>query len=75
MSILVDIIPPQARIPVTIGFLGGFTTFSTFSYETVRYMQSGAWGIAVINLLANVIICLAATWAGISLGQKVFGGV
>lgn len=59
--------PPALRLALTTGVMGGFTTYSTFSYETMRYLQDGAWGIAVANLLVTVLACLAACllgWAG-----------
>ena len=58
---------PTVRIALTIGVLGGFTTYSTFSYETLKYLQDGAWGIAIANVLVTVLGCLGACllgWAG-----------
>ncbi|MFA6347766.1 MAG: fluoride efflux transporter CrcB, partial [Dehalococcoidales bacterium] len=49
-----DIIPQQLRTTITVGFLGAFTTFSTFSYETLNYIQEGVWGMALLNIAANV---------------------
>ena len=58
------VIPPTVRLALTTGVMGGFTTFSTFSYETMRYFQEGAWGIAALNLLTNVVGCIAACLVG-----------
>jgi CrcB protein len=58
---------PTVRLALTTGVMGGFTTYSTFSYETMRYLQDGAWGIAIANVLVTVLGCLAACllgWAG-----------
>lgn len=71
--LLAGALPSQLRVPVTVGFFGAFTTFSTFGYETVRYLEDGAWGLALANVLANVILCLAATVAGLGLGRAAFG--
>lgn len=60
-------ISPLVRLALTTGVIGGFTTYSTFSYETMKSLQDGAWGIAVANVLITVLGCLAATtvgWAG-----------
>ncbi|NJC87955.1 MAG: fluoride efflux transporter CrcB [Desulfuromonas sp.] len=58
------------RIGLAVGFLGGFTTFSTFSYETVRLMESGSVGAAFFNVLLNVVLCLLAAWLGIVLARQ-----
>ena len=58
------------RIGLAVGFLGGFTTFSTFSYETVRLLENGSVGAAFFNVLFNVILCLLAAWLGIVLARQ-----
>ena len=47
-----------------IGVCGGFTTFSTFSWQTIALMQKGQWGAAIANVALSVVLCLAATWLG-----------
>lgn len=64
-SIRSALIPPALRIAVTIGFLGGLTTFSTFSLETFRLLEEGAPAMAFLNVLVSVVSCLACTWIGI----------
>lgn len=59
------LIPPSLRIGLTIGFLGGLTTFSTFSYETFRLLEDGEFVTAAANVLASVLLCLTFTWLGI----------
>src|SRR5512139_1936987 len=61
---------PEWRALVMIGFLGAFTTFSTFSLETVQLLEGGAVGRAMINVLGSVVFCLVATWLGIVLGRQ-----
>lgn len=56
---------PYWRLLVTVGFIGGLTTFSSFSFETLNLLREGTIFPAVVNVLANVIIGFLATWAGI----------
>jgi len=58
-------LPVSLRTGLTIGFLGGLTTFSTFSYETFRLLEEGDFFAAAANVLASVIVCLFFTWLGI----------
>lgn len=54
---------------LAVGFCGGFTTFSTFSWQTLDQMQKGQWGAAVANVLLSVSLCLLAVWLGLRLGR------
>ena len=59
------LVPQTLRIALTIGFFGGFTTFSTFSFETFKLLEEGAFLIAFFNVLLSVVACLVCTWIGI----------
>lgn len=54
---------------LVVGFCGGFTTFSTFSWQTLEQLQKGAWGAAIANVVLSVVICLLAVWLGFRLGR------
>ncbi len=51
--------PPEIRIGLAVGFMGGFTTFSSFSYETLRLLEDGSFWQAGVNILLNVVLCLS----------------
>jgi CrcB protein len=67
------LISPSARLVLGTGVLGGFTTYSTFNYETLQYLQEGAWGMAGLNVAATLVLCLAAGALGVALGRLVVG--
>jgi CrcB protein len=56
---------------VSIGFLGGLTTFSTFGGDTIRELQGGRPGVALANIAANVVLSLAAVWLGVAVAAAV----
>ncbi len=52
-----------------IGFLGAFTTFSTFSVQTLELLESGSPLKALLNILLNLLLCLIGAWGGLSIGR------
>lgn len=55
---------------LVIGFLGGFTTFSSFSLDTLKLLEIGYITGFVINILCNVILCLLGAWLGLVIGRQ-----
>jgi CrcB protein len=62
---------PELRFFLVTGVLGGFTTYSSFNYETLHLAQSGAAGLAVVNVAVTLVACLLAGVAGIWLARAV----
>lgn len=62
------------RVLLTAGFLGGFTTYSAFAYETVRLAQTGAWMQAGLNATLTTAGCFLLTAVGMALGRMLLEG-
>ncbi len=62
----------HVRLFVITGMLGSLTTFSTFGWETVQYLQDGRWQLAFVNISLNLLIGVAAVLGGFALGQSLF---
>jgi fluoride exporter len=64
---------PTVRAAITIGFIGGLTTYSSFNYETMRLIEEGALTAAAANLGATVIGGLVAGWLGLIIARELLG--
>ena len=62
-----QMIHPDWRGVLMVGFLGAFTTFSTFSMDSLLLIQQGELIKAVLNVVINVVVCIIATWIGTQL--------
>lgn len=69
----VNALPPTVRVALTAGVMGGFTTYSSFSYETLRALQRGAVASAALNVASTLLGCLAAAALGWALARAVLG--
>jgi len=69
--LLVERLPYSAewRSLLVVGFLGAFTTFSTFSLETLTLIEQADYAKALANAVMSVVACLAATWLGVVAGR------
>ncbi len=64
-------LPSDIRAPVMIGFIGAYTTFSTWMLESARLMEQGAWLLAAANLGGSVLLGLVAVFAGLAVGRAI----
>lgn len=71
LAIVRELLSPELRIMLSVGFCGGFTTMSSFSYETLLLLESGYTGTALLNIALSIVACLTAVWLG-SLAGRVF---
>ena len=70
-SLRSSLLSPDLRMGITVGFMGGFTTFSTFSFETYRLLEEGSFLQAGANVLLNVVVCIVFAALGIFLARQV----
>jgi len=63
-------VSPELRAAILVGFLGAFTTFSSFSVETLTLMENGDTVRALLNIGVSLVLCLLAVWFGVSLGRQ-----
>lgn len=71
MNLERNLFTPNARFLVAVGWCASFTTYSTFSWDTFRYIQQGNLSLAFLNMGATLLGCLVATWAGVVAGRLI----
>lgn len=62
---------PNYRTAFTVGFVGAYTTFSTWSFETLRLIEDGSYGLALANAVGSLLVGLLAVWLGMVLARAV----
>jgi len=67
-------IPDTLRLVLAVGVMGGFTTYSSFSYETVKLVETGSWGAAAAYVVLTTGLCLGCCVVGISVGRVLVEG-
>ena len=67
------VLPEPARLFLSVGVMGGFTTYSSFSYETIRLIENGSWLGAAANIVLTTCLCLVVCVLGLGLGRLVVG--
>lgn len=65
------VLPADIRLPLLVGFLGSYTTFSTWMLETLRLTEQGAWLAAFLNAGGSVVLGMAAVVVGMTIGRNV----
>lgn len=65
------VLPASSRAPVMIGFIGAYTTFSTFMLESWRLVEDGAVGLAVANIVGSCLLGLVAVFIGVAIGRGI----
>jgi fluoride exporter len=70
ISITTTLISPTVRLTLSTGFMGGLTTYSSFNYETTRFLQDRAWSTGLTNFGVTVVTCFAAGPLGYAVGLR-----
>ncbi len=68
------LIPDTLRVVLAIGVMGGFTTYSSFSYETLKLVEAGSWVGAAVYVALTTALCLGCCAVGLSLGRVLVEG-
>jgi CrcB protein len=63
------IVDPRWRLLIAVGFCGGFTTFSSYAYETMTYFEQGQWALLTANFVSNNLLACAGVLAGMALAR------
>jgi len=64
------LISGETRFIILTGFMGAFTTFSTFTFQTAEFMRESQWSLAAMNVIGQLVVGLACMFLGLALGSK-----
>lgn len=73
VGLTTNLISPELRLMLTTGVMGGFTTYSTFNYETMEYLRQGDFSLAAVNVAVTLLLCLLAGALGLALAGWLVG--
>jgi CrcB protein len=73
LGLTTNLMSPDLRLILATGIMGGFTTYSTFNYETMEYLREGAFWLAGLNVAATLLLCLLAGALGLALARWLVG--
>lgn len=73
VGLTTETLSPTWRIALTTGVMGGFTTYSTFNYETTELLREGATGLAIANVAGTIAVCLVFGFLGLAAGRLLLG--
>jgi fluoride exporter len=73
VGLTTSLMSPGLRLTLTTGVVGGFTTYSTFNYETIEFLREGAFGLAGLNVVATLLLCLLAGALGLTAARWLVG--
>jgi CrcB protein len=72
MTLLTErvVVSPNWRLALVVGFLGGYTTFSSFEWETYATVRAGGFWLGALNVIGSLVLGYAAVWLGATLGRR-----
>jgi CrcB protein len=73
LAVTTESVSPELRLLLGAGVMGGFTTYSSFNWETIALAQQGSWALAAANVALTLVACLAAGLAGLALVHWLVG--